>query len=72
MGLRIFESVAEFAISGRVPDFQLAGFKSPDHILKEQQEIKELEALYKQKSVPTGTTKPASSTDRTNQKKKEH
>jgi hypothetical protein len=58
IGLRIFEGVA-FSLTGRVPDFNPAEFKGPDQIRKEQQEIRELEALYKHKSVPTRTTEPA-------------
>jgi len=46
MGLRLFESVAEFALTGNVPSFHLPDFKSPDQIAKEQREVQELKKLY--------------------------
>lgn len=46
-------SIAEYAVTGKLSEFRSPDFKSPEQILKEQSEIKALEALFKLKSVPT-------------------
>jgi hypothetical protein len=60
MGLRMLEGVAILALTEMNPGFE---FKRPEQFQKERQEIQELEALYKQDSVPSRTPGPPASTE---------